>query len=63
MYVLIFRLYNILKGFFVTQVKEGLSFIHRGLNIWGINILGSKRIPIDIFPGLKKRAIPDARTP
>ena len=32
MYILIFRLYKVSKVF-LTQVKESLSFIHRGLNI------------------------------
>ena len=43
MYILILRLYKVLKVF-LTKVKENLSFIHHGLNIWGIHIFQDEKV-------------------
>ena len=43
MYILIFRLYKVLK-IFLIQVKESLYFIHRSLSIWGIHIFEDEKV-------------------
>ena len=48
MYILIFRLYKVLKVF-LTQVKESLSFIRRSLNIRGIHIIDDEKVYSQIY--------------